>query len=399
MMDIPLQDPKKWYRSYKKLSDEEKYVFLCETVKSAISDDFFDELTEVLSGYFENLFRAKKYKKMIDLYETIDGNKPQIRRQKKFYYIDRLFIDYFLFQKETGNLGKYLASFLADPVESVDLLVPVLDKLVFYGQLDYALDISRNVYSLVRDSDRLIGRAERDFDTVILFSELQGIYEKLKNNQPLDLQKVADRLAEYDFDIYDALDDIIQIMKLDYRHIGRDQLASLNKNELFFRNLGLLFKIYMFEEKSVNFTAGYEFWNFAVYHCFSDAQIGKEIDEYQFNDIFRFDEQECDADISARLGFISNKRPHGVAVSWGVQYVYDFLLANRLISNDVHRQALAGIKRIRGEVIEADLDELWIYDFVHTWGMPTSYDAEEYEAEKDLFATSFSQDVEIYSGP
>jgi hypothetical protein len=395
-MNIPLGDSEEWYQRYKKLSHEEKNEFLCETVGSPIPDDFFeeDDLSELLISYFEELFRTKEYQKMFTLYESIAGNNPWMMHLRKFFYIDRLFIDWCLFQKETSNLNKYLASFKADPVESIDTLIQVLDKLIFYGQTGYALDISRNVYQRVKDSDKLIMGTEVKFAYVILILKFQDIYKKLKNNQPVDQQVVLDDLAEYDYDITDILDEIIQILGLDYRNIGQYELAELKKNDAFLSNLGLLFCVYMYEEKGVNFSASHEFWDFATVKCFS-REAGDKSGECQFDELFRLDERQFNENISGRLGFFSNKRTHGIATAWGMQYLYDFLIVNELISEGIHRQALDAIGRMKSEIIEAYSRVLWCYDFVHSWDRPASCDAAEFETEKDLFAETFAKSFEF----
>ncbi len=386
-MNIPLDDPEEWYQMFKKLSNEEKNDFLRETVGNPIPDDFFeeDDLSGLLISYFEELFRKKEYQKMFTLYESIADNNPWMMHLRKFFYIDRLFIDWCLFQKETSNLNKYLASFKADPVESIDILIPVLDKLIFYGQIGYALDISRNVYQRVRDSDKLNMRTEVYFSYVILILKFQDIYKRLKNNQPVEQQEVLDDLLKYDFDISDILDEIIQVLGLDYRNIGQSEFAVLNQSDAFLSNLGLLFCVYMYEEKRVNFSASREFWDLAVKCCFC-RDAGDGGGECQHDKLFRLDERKFDENISGRLGFLSNKRTHGIAAVWGIQYLYDFLIASELISEGIHREALDAIGRMKSEIIEAYRRELWCYDFVHSWDRPASCDAAEFEAEKDLFA-------------
>lgn len=391
-MNIPLNDPDEWYQRYKKLSSEKKNEFLRETVGNPFPDDFFEEydLSGLLINYFEELLRKKEYQEMFTFYESIADNNPWMMQLREFYYIDKMFVDLCLFQKETSDLNKYLACFKADPVESIDILIPVLDKLIFYGQIDYALDISQNVYQRVRNSDRLLMRTDEYFSYVILILKFQDIYIKLKNNQPVDQQEVSDDLLKYDYEISDILDEIIQVLGLDYRTIGQSKLAILNQSDAFLRNLGLLFCVYMYEEKQVNFSASHEFWDFATKRCFChDARDGDG--ECQYDNLFRLDEQEFDENISARLGFLSNKTTHGIATVWGMQYLYDFLIARELISKDIHQEALEAIRRMKSEIIGAFREELWCYDFVHSWDRPTSCDATEFEAEKDMFAETFDK--------
>ncbi|MDD4403029.1 MAG: hypothetical protein PHI24_14585 [Desulfitobacteriaceae bacterium] len=86
------------------------------------------------------------------------------------------------------------------------------------------------------------------------------------------------------------MDEIIQVLGLGYRNIGQYELAELKKNDAFLSNLGLLFCVYMYEEKGVNFSASHGFWNFAVKCCFSrDAEV--KSGEYQFDELFRLDER------------------------------------------------------------------------------------------------------------
>ncbi len=395
-MRIPIDDPEKWRKTYAALSDQEKYDFFCQTMEYRLSDDFLEDIdiVDLLICIFEDLQRAKQHQNCFALYEIIAKNNPGIMLQNDFYYIDKNLIDLSLFLKETNNLNRYLASFKADPVSSIDSLIPVLDKLVFYGQTGLALDIATGVYHAVKESDKLIGGAECDFASVILMQKLQDTYEELKNGRFIDNQEIIDYLKKYDFEIGDILDGIMQTLRLDYLNIGQYEFADLQKEKrAFFGKLMLLFCKYMYEEKKVNFSASSEFWYFATENFSSDTD--SEDGGCTFDRLFELDEQKFEDDIKARVGFISNKRPHGFAMAWGLQYLYDFLFINKFVPEHAYLAALAAIRRIKLELMDGLHNELWKYNFVHCWERPDSIDPVQFKTEQDLFEKTFVERVDI----
>jgi hypothetical protein len=61
-------------------------------------------------------------------------------------------------------------------------LITLLDKLIFYGESDLALEISEHCYDIIKDGEGLMGGAEEDFAGAILMLEFQSIYQKIKDD-------------------------------------------------------------------------------------------------------------------------------------------------------------------------------------------------------------------------
>ncbi len=111
--------------------------------------------------------------------------------------------------------------------------------------------------------------------------------------------------------------------------------------------------------------------------------------------LLELDQGNFDEYICGRFGFLSNKKPHAAAVLWGMPYVYDFLIINQLVSEEIALQALQFITGMKMDLIEGQGDSVWEYSFVHSWGRPDSVGEEDFLSEKEYFKRTFAEEVDL----
>ena len=163
--------------------------------------------------------------------------------------------------------------------------------------------------------------------------------------------------------------------------------------ESFEFDLRLLFFKYM-DSKNAPFAVADDIWDIA-YQSFNMDIMGDEKAE-DFDTLFKLNDKRYDREISGRLDPIfSNKVTCSFAVAWGMVYLYDFLNTYKFISEDTHNNALEIIDRIKVEIVNANVNELWQYNFILKWEKPDSMPDDGFNDEKMIFEYSFTRIIEL----
>lgn len=150
---------------------------------------------------------------------------------------------------------------------------------------------------------------------------------------------------------------------------------------------------YALKQKNINFATAYDIWTgaWANFACKNDINSDGDTLKYFFtlekDDFFDF--------VTSRAGFMSNKKPFAFAVLWGLPYVYDFLQKNKFVDLQIYMETLEYINCVKMELIEGIGNDLWKYNFVHSWDMPDSINTDDYQKEKDLFEQTFYEKINI----
>lgn len=387
--DINMElNPEEWWGHYREMDEDKQLNFLKRAIDADIitDSDLDPGMVEAVINLFGSLFRRKKYGQMFELEEFLQSRKIGMPDNDR-YYIDFYLLEFHLFNRDAESIKKCLQSFTADPAESIDLLTPILDKLNYYGYSELALEVSREVYHRVRDSDGLIGGAEEDFARTILMNEFQKLYQSKGQTTRPNREELLKRLALYDYVELDELNPALNILLSDTDCSTLSYQDFKENRRDFYHALSTSFLKYAFEEKGINFPTAYDIW-MGAWECFSLEAAEKS---GTLERIFELDQSKFDEYIGGRFGFLSNKKPHAAAVLWGMPYVYDFLKTNQLLSEEAAFQELQFITGMKFDLIEGLKDSIWEYSFVHSWGRPDSVEEEEFLKEKGYFERTFAE--------
>lgn len=381
-----------WWGHYRKINDDKKFDFLKNTLASNVPSDsaINSGLGEAVVNMFGTLLRRKQYGQMLELENLLHSRETGIPDSDR-HYIDSYCLEIHLFNRDTASIKRCLQSFVADPVESIELLIPLLDKLNYYGFSELALQISQEVYHRVRDSDRLIDGAEEDFGRTILMNEFQKLYQLKEQTTLANREELFKRLAPYDYVEVDELNPVLNYLLNDTNCSTLSFQDFKTNRQDFYHALSTSFCKYAFEEKGINFPTAYDIW-MGAWESFSieEAEESGSLELLLELDQGNFDEYIC-----GRFGFLSNKKPHAAAVLWGMPYVYDFLIINQLVSEEIALQALQPITELKMDLIKGQDDSIWEYSFVHSWGSPDSVGEEDFLKEKGYFERTFAEIVDI----
>lgn len=395
-MEINLKDPDKWYKYYSRIKDEEghekKFEYIMETLKCDVPDRFFDEtdMEGCIYSIMEILQKDKQYDRMLEVYQYAEKYRDKC---EDAYFMDYYCIDYYLYKEDIEGIKKHLTGFLKDPVKSIDIFIPVFDKIIYYGYRDLSLEVSLSIADKIKDAPGLIPGAETDFYKVINSEKLQSIYNDVKNNIPIDRNAIVDYFNRYDYMVLKK--DIIRLKRLwsSKKPYLPDFQAYIDDGENFEWDIMLLFMSYMGNKKAL-FTVARDIWYLATLSF--EIDISGNEKAKNFDSLFKLDAKRYDNEISGRMDVLfSNKYTYSYAAAWGMVYVYDFLYINGYISEKIHDDALYEIDHLKVEIIKANANELWKYNFINKWEKPDYIPEDDFNNEKELFENSFSSIIEV----
>ncbi len=380
--------PDEWWDWYREMGEEEKVDFLKDTLASGVTSSFALEsgLGEAVVNMFDALLNSKQYGQMLELEALLHDRDTGIPDSDR-HYIDFYCLKIHLFNKDIASITRSLQSLVADPVESIDLLIPVLDKLNYYGYGGPALQVSKEVYHRVRGADTLIGGAEEDFARTVLMNELQNLYQS-KGQAPTACRKeFLNRMAPYDYEDKDELGAVFDFLLKDINCSALCYKDLKENRRDFYHVLSTGFCKYVFAHKGINFPTAYDIW-MGAWQNFSKEAPEESGSMERF---FELNQKKFYEFISGRFGLLSNKKPYAVAVLWGMPYVYDFLKLNQLVPEEICLQALGFVTEMKMELIKGQGDSIWRYSFVHSWGRPDAVSEEDFLREKGYFEKTFAE--------
>ena len=299
-------------------------------------------------------------------------------------------IDVKLFRRELAE--RDFLRFMANPVASIDWLIPLFDKLILYGYTALAWRIAQEVYKPVKESPELIGDAASGFGAAAFMLVWQSVYERLVQGQPVDRDEIKTALQGFDYQVDDVYEEMLRILS------GEETLDDVLQRDSsrYLRVLNLLFCRYMLDQKQVNFAAADLMW-YGAMECIrpgkpdnSKGSPQKPLDEF-----LKLRHQRLVEYVTGRLSFLSNQRPNAFGVLWGIPYVYDFLLAQGAVSQRIHQAALDTAQTLKEQIIRENISALWQYDFVHSWSRPDSIDPDLFKEEAELFRRTFTENVKL----
>ncbi len=237
----------------------------------------------------------------------------------------------------------------------------------------------------------MIGGAEEDFARTVLMNEFQKLYQFKGQTTMANREELFNRLELYGYVDIDEINPALNHLLSDTNCSTLSyQDFKVNRRD-FYHALSTSFCKYVFEEKGINFPTAYDIW-MGAWECFS---IEAAEESGSLERLFELDPGNFDEYIYGRFGFLSNKKPHAAAVLWGMPYVYDFLIINQLVSEEVTLQALQFITGMKMDLIEGQEDSIWEYSFVHSWGSPDSVGEEDFLSEKEYFERTFTDIVDV----
>lgn len=386
----------KWLNSYFKLNREDQISLLDELLSEPIKEDYLKEvgLLELLISALEYLEYDRQHEKALKIYNLIKQHNAWIV-DSNFYYLDSILIERHLFLSEIDAVRRCMESFVNDPIESIDTLIPLVVKLSYYGHVDIARDVSISVCKEVTDAEGFIQGNEEEFIEIIFMSQWQQVYEQIKAGIEVDLDGIVDFFKKYEFDSEEFCEEIYSLLTTTSMHSQQVMLENYRLDrDNFFRKIMFDFYKRVWDEKGIPFTASSRIWNMAL-AAFNIDNEPLEHEDNPFDSLFCFNEKEYKLILARAMAFLSRQEADTYALAYGIQYIYDFLYIDGLISEELYKKGLDLIIEMRFAVLQQYKSNAWQNSFVFKWQAPKSADAEQYLKEKEYLYKTFTEKVDV----
>ncbi|WP_416669945.1 hypothetical protein [Egbenema bharatensis] len=388
MMTLSVANPEQWNTEYDAASVKQQYDMLLDALSQPLTPDLIEDLDLglLLAMMRDELVHKNQLEKAVALLHVLHQQQPEFH-QAEFPFLDSLLIEYFLYKNDLEQVREGLGQFLLNPVEDIDQTLMTLDYLKLYDARDLAIELCQAAYEPVKDSPMVIRGTEMEFSNVLLYDRMQRAYEQLQQDESVDWDAFLEETVRYGFpkkpkwiaEIQQSLTTEVEKNPAFLAQFKRDRAAAL-------RTLSIGFYQYMAKQKQMSFVCSYAIWK-SVVNFLDNRQIpNKKLSQPEL--YFAFEQDDLDYTVHQMIGgLLSMTQAIGFGLLWGMSYVYDFLLAKQMISDQVHQQAMTGIHDLKSAIVE-DYPKLWRFDFVHRWQPPDSVSAEEFAAEASRFAAS-----------
>jgi hypothetical protein len=394
-MNINITEVDRLYEEYEGMNAEERYNFLICLLEEELTPDYVEKLglIDIILDMCADLKLEKQYEKIMKIQALIGKHSESILDNSKFY-IDSFAVEIDLFKRSCEAVEKDIESFIKDPVDSIDIMMPIYDKLKYYGYNQYITYLSKQVYNTIRNSDKLIGGTETYFSIVILMMEFQELYTSMLSGVVIKKDLFLSNLKKYDYIEDEIAHDYNYV--LEYANFPNISFADYKDNlKETYKKIFFGFCRYVYDNKKINYPTAHDIWE-GAWQCFelndSINKISGTVDKF-----FVLKKKEFYDYIKDDFGFLSNKSSNAIALLWGIPYVYDFLKINNLLKDDIYTEALKFVKHVKLEVLEGLKDSIWEYDFVHTWVKPDSISDQDYIKENEYFEKTFHEKVDVRS--
>ncbi|MFS0644396.1 hypothetical protein [Siminovitchia sp. 179-K 8D1 HS] len=398
---ISYRQKEQWFDHFSSVSLEESYEMCMNLLDENIPDDELieDDFGTISVELKSELIQEKQYEKAINLIEKIKSTTTKLYR-KEFPYLSEFAVEYYLFKKKYEKANAHLEPFIKNPDHGYDMFLPLFDKIRFYQMDDLAIKLANQLYKPIKESPELIGGAEFDLLDVIFYHIFQELYEKLEKNEEIDIQQLKATFKKYEYDDTFLDKDFPEIYHTLKTMASRNGAAAFTKNEWThavhdnaqnaIKTLFWSFAVYMLKRGKFHFSLSTDIW-FPFFNMLLERETLQD---------FKFGYQDVDELTGKFFGFMSNKKERGFALTWGVPYIYDFLFEQELVGRESYDEALRHIDAIKKRLRYLYKEDLWRFDFVHTWVKPLSVSEESFAEEEQRFQKTFlSPPRKTFSSP
>lgn len=399
-MSLLLTDFDQWYDQFVTASPKQQYELLVDALSEPIPLEYAEEIDLIASvlDIFDVLIHQNLMDQAIQLTTLLKEINSEIY-QREFQYFDDRLIQYHLFHQDRKQVKACLTFFRANPVQSIDQLIAVLDDLKFYGATDLTVNLCRATYKAVATSSNLIGGAEWDFGVPVIMDLFEQAYHQLQRGQAVDWNITGSDAAEFGFENTPEMRQEVEKYLTKDLQVNADLVKSFKLNRAFIlRHLLLEFCRSMHQQKQMSFICSEAIWSAVLDFCENRERPKKQLTQPQ--SYFSISQQTLDQYVGQLVGgLLSMRQAQGFAVLWGIPYVYEFLLNKQIILEETYQQASEAITALKGFLIKGFQQSLWQYNFVHCWQPPAQVSTENFVAETEQFVKSIEQVTPLSEEP
>jgi hypothetical protein len=352
---------------------DDTYEFFAD----GLPQDFLDgyDADEVILETLGHNFEAKEFDRVFKFSDMLKQKYPDLYMQN-FPYIDRNYIEYYCFKQEYEKAVDAFSNFVQHPTDNYDGYLDLLELLSYYGcnKLIEEAVTFKTIETVAGDQSLIFSAGE-----ALVGMMFMTLVEKYYDAGTFDEKGFSEIKALDGFTYKDTY--LLAIEENLFSPLP-EKLPYDNDEEDYFL-IELSFLKYA-KTKHIHFPAAHRIWEQMVAYWDKENKQGRE-------KFFSFNKKSFEKYVTRMLNAAFSDETYSmIAFVWGSVYIYDFLKKMDLISKVEYDLFLSGIRQIKGILIYYDLPNFWKGHFIHTWGIPDSIPASEFEQESKLFAKGFN---------
>lgn len=398
-MSLFLTDFDQWYAEYEAESPQQQYELFKAAITQPIPIEYAEEidLGMMLIEVWEKLVDHNQVNQILALIALLRQQQPVLYQQEYHYFADFL-VRYHLFYNQPDAVREVLAQLKTNCIQGIDQLIAVSNDLQFYGATEPLIELCQSVYQPVATSSELIGGTEIEFGTIVITHLFEQAYQQLQQGITVDWEALSAEAAAYGFvdnaemraEVEHNLTVEIEGSSEFFQRFNHDCGSALRQLMLgFCREMST---------QQMSFVTSQGIWE-AILDFLEDRALPKKQLAHP-DSYFAITQQSLDQYVARKIGgLLSLQQAKGVAILWGIPYLYEFLYSKQIIAEQIAQRAIAATQELKTQLIQGFSTYLWQYDFVHRWPRPNSVSEAEFTAEAEQFAISIEQSEPLSDQP
>lgn len=364
----------------------EIFDLTCKFFSSKIPQFVFNNynMSEVAIETVGKLVKAKDFSNLIKFIEILKKKQNKFYK-KNFQYFDEFLVYYFCFTRVKFKIYEALFNFIDNPLHDYEISILVFRHLLFYQYTEFLdLAISNN-FDTIFYANSL---TEEDLEDIVQYRFFMLLGQAYKQNQQsFDKQSFLSNVEEiadyFDPDFISSI--IMSVYQKKFNIAELNDLFNENKQVFNYTLQGHFLR--NMHEKGFEFYLSGKLSNHLLNYLYNSRKYKeKNIDKYFKMELSTFEKHLA----GFSPDFLIDNRSEIVFLIWGSVYFYEFLYDYKIISKEVFNNFIIISKALKTTVIKEFAEDLWKFDFVHSWKKPDCISNEEFSAENAIFKKSIS---------
>lgn len=360
------KDPNEVYDLlYDQLEEAEQYPFFAWLMEHF--PDLEIDWLETFEDLREGLFRANKIDAVVSFVAWYK-RKNLDDYCERFEFIELDLCNYFLYKNDAANLRERVAFIQQHPIPAIDTLAErLLYQLIYHGHYEAAVSYAESVWEPVNESEELIGFAAYPFINTIYLSELQKCYEAGLSGRNFDEEGLYRQMLNMGFeDDKRVFNQVLKALKEDVSLADIRESIQKGKDSHML-DLNIHFLKHMLHAYQLPFVFSDWIWNFIATTKIFGRHKGVE-------NWFYLDAKTLDKHIADKFNrFFSSNELEIFGKVWGLDFVFEFLYQQQLVSDEQYEKMLENHTHFRHEMIRIAGSDLWQMMFVFRWPRPNNF--------------------------
>lgn len=390
-METIFTDYNAWYDHYETIKNiDEQISFFHETfdkIEDVVASEFDETIIDNIFDILGHLEKEKKFDEIDAFVLTIREKQAPFYKENFHYFIN----DSLYYYLHVGNDEKakfFINEFIAYADIFIDSYLNFSGLIGLYGKDDWTIELVEDYFAKVHDNNE-VDESEVKNELMLLIQPVitQKYYLLAKETGSFDYEQWSKDLKPYGFEFNSAPTKNVVLSVFEAKHYN-DVVLLDSKSVYFYLQIHLLFAKYMKDEFDMPFSSSYPIAKIYVEYWL----------QYNKNQSLILNSEHLKEHLNNQFDFFEYYFYKIYTGTFGILYLYDFLLEMNIIDDTLHSSAIAISNELKKELFKGN-ETIWKYNgFLKTWKKPASYSQEEFQEVLDHVNSSFEDVIEHEEG-